>query len=111
MEIRREVIIVGYRMIRENSNVDLPTMINMSGFEDDLPRLFMAIITAGEIQIHDGKYTFIYPNDEECADAFINETTSVKVSTIDGNTFCTIYLNMKEFEDKKRLQKLLHNTL
>lgn len=111
MEIRREVIIAGYRMIRENTRVDLPTMINMSGFEDDLQRLFMAIITGGEIQIHDGKYTFIYPEDEEFADAFIKETSSVKVSTIDRNTFCTIYLNMKEFEDKKRLQKLLHNTL
>lgn len=113
MELDRDTINTEYfKMIREKSRADLPMMINMSGWETDVQKLFMAIIAAGEIQIHNGKHTFIYPEDEECVDAFIRETTSVKVSLIDDkNIFYTVYIDIFYQESKKRLQMLLHNTL
>ena len=112
MELDRDSINVEYfRMIKEKSRVDLPMMINMSGWETDVQKLFMAIIAAGEIQIHDGKYTFIYPEDEECVDAFIRESSSVKISIIDDkNIFYTVYMDIFYQESKKRLQMLLQNT-
>ena len=111
MELDWDTINVEYfKMIREKSRVDLPMMINMSGWETDVQKLFMAIIAAGEIQIHDGKHTFIYPEDEKCVDAFIRETSSVKVSVIDKNIFYIVYIDIFYQESKKRLQMLLQNT-